>query len=201
MDKRGGVSRFSVEKFLSHYTKMFHWRTLWCFRKILHRKFPCIGEGITVLSKIFASQYRNETLCKGTLLFSRKFRVSKNFMPKRGISRFSIENLVSHSTNKLRRETLLCFTKLLVSKNLWIRGGEGVSRFSFKKFLSHSAEKFRKRTIYCSTNFGYRKNLCLRGLCHDLLSNFFCLAVPKNFVGEPFCAVFQKISGTEKVYG
>ena len=31
--------------------------------------------------------------------------------------------------------------------------------------------------------------------------NFFCLTVPKNFVGEPFCAVFQKISGSEKVYG
>ena len=28
-----------------------------------------------------------------------------------------------------------------------------------------------------------------------------CLAVPKNFVGEPFCAVFQKNSGSEKVYG
>ena len=25
--------------------------------------------------------------------------------------------------------------------------------------------------------------------------------MPKNFVGEPFCAVFQKISDSEKVYG
>ena len=30
---------------------------------------------------------------------------------------------------------------------------------------------------------------------------FFCLTVPKNFLGEPFCAVFQKNSGSEKVYG
>ena len=29
----------------------------------------------------------------------------------------------------------------------------------------------------------------------------FCLAVPKNFVGETFCAVFQKIVGHEKVHG
>ena len=29
----------------------------------------------------------------------------------------------------------------------------------------------------------------------------FCLTVPKKFVGEPFCAVFQKISGSEKLYG
>ena len=26
----------------------------------------------------------------------------------------------------------------------------------------------------------------------DFLSKFVCLTVPKNFVGEPFCAVFQK---------
>ena len=29
----------------------------------------------------------------------------------------------------------------------------------------------------------------------------FCLTVPKRFVEEPFFAVFQKISGSEKVYG
>ena len=26
----------------------------------------------------------------------------------------------------------------------------------------------------------------------DFLSKFFCLTVPKNFLGEPFCAVFQQ---------
>ena len=36
-----------------------------------------------------------------------KFRVSKNFMPKKEKSRFSIENLLSHSTKKLRRGTLV----------------------------------------------------------------------------------------------
>ena len=35
----------------------------------------------------------------------------------------------------------------------------------------------------------------------DFLSNIFCLTVPKCFVGEPFCAVFKKISGSEKNYG
>ena len=35
----------------------------------------------------------------------------------------------------------------------------------------------------------------------DFPSNFFCLTVPKNSLGELFCAVFQKISGSEKVYG
>ena len=29
----------------------------------------------------------------------------------------------------------------------------------------------------------------------------FCLEVPKFFVGEQFCAVLQKISGSEQFYG
>ena len=31
--------------------------------------------------------------------------------------------------------------------------------------------------------------------------DFFCLTVPKDFVEEPFCVVFQKLSGSQKVYG
>ena len=34
----------------------------------------------------------------------------------------------------------------------------------------------------------------------EFLSKFFCVTLPKNFVGEPFCAVFHKIFGSEKVY-
>ena len=34
-----------------------------------------------------------------------------------------------------------------------------------------------------------------------VLSNFFCLTGPKNFVGEPFDAVSRKISGSQKVIG
>ena len=34
----------------------------------------------------------------------------------------------------------------------------------------------------------------------DFLSNFLCLIVPRNFVGEFFPAVFHKIFGSEKVY-
>ena len=35
----------------------------------------------------------------------------------------------------------------------------------------------------------------------DFLSKIFCLTVPKCFVGEPFCAVFQKISDSQKLHG
>ena len=35
----------------------------------------------------------------------------------------------------------------------------------------------------------------------DFPSKYFCLTMPKTFVGEPFCALFQKRSGSEKGYG
>ena len=82
-------------------------------------------------------------------------------MPKREISQFYVENLLSHSTEKLRKGALLCFTKVLALKN----------------FMDKMGREY-----------------------HDFLSKFLCLTVPKKFVGEPFCAVFQKISGSEKVY-
>ena len=45
-------------------------------------------------------------------------------MSMRGISRFSIEILLSQSAEKLRRRTLLCFEKFLASKNVSAnRGG------------------------------------------------------------------------------
>ena len=39
------------------------------------------------------------------------------------------------------------------------------------------------------------------GEYEDFLSKNFRLTVLKNFVGEPFCALFQKIFGSEKVNG
>ena len=39
------------------------------------------------------------------------------------------------------------------------------------------------------------------GRYQDFPSKIFCLKMPKHFVEEPFCAVFQKISVSEKFYG
>ena len=74
---------------------------------------------------------------------------------------------------------------------LGIRKGD--SRFSVEVVLSHSAEKLNGGTLLCcvSETFWYRKNLWRRGgrgggECHHFRSIFFCLTVPKNFVGQPF---------------
>ncbi len=40
-----------------------------------------------------------------------------------------------------------------------------------------------------------------RGEYQDLPSKNVSLPVPENSVGQSFCAVFQKFSGSEKVYG
>ena len=76
--------------------------------------------------------------------------------------------------------------------------------FSFKIFLSHSTETFRRgESFSVSLVSGIQKFYASEGYVtiFDFLSKFFCLTVPKNFVSEPFCAVFQKISGSKKVYG
>ena len=98
------------------------------------------------------------------MLCFRKFLVAKKFMNKRwGVSRFSVENLLSHGAEKLGRGNPLVFHSFRVSK----------------KFID-------KR--------GGREY-------QDFPSKTYCLTVPKYLVGEPVCAVFQKISGSEKVYG
>ena len=125
-------------------------------------------------------------------------------MPQRVMLRFSVETFLSHSTETFCRRTLLCCVSenFCWRKSLWKRRGEGgLSKLSVEKFFSQIAEKFQRGIFYSVNNFGYRKNLCFRGLCYDLPSKVFCLTVTKQFVEEPFCAVFQKTSGGEKVYG
>ena len=66
--------------------------------------------------------------------------------------------------------------------------------FSVKIVLSHNTYKLRRGTLWCFRKVLASKNFML----HDFLSNFFCLTVPKNFVGEPFRV--SLISGIEKFY-
>ncbi len=75
--------------------------------------------------------FRRKRFVPQCLIFSyrntsyfQKYRVSKNFMPMRGISHFSIEKLLSNSTEKLRRGTLQCFKKFVVSKKFMDKRGE-----------------------------------------------------------------------------
>ena len=96
--------------------------------------------------KNFLSSHSAKKICRETRLCFRKFRVSKNFMPKREISRFSIEILLCHCTEKLRRGTLFCFTKFLVSKKfMYKRGGRGRITIFCRKISVSQCRKISQR--------------------------------------------------------
>ena len=78
------------------------------------------------------SSHSAEKFRRGTRLCFRKIRVSKNFMPKRGISRFSKENLFSTVPKNLVGESFFVSQNLWYPKKLWIRGGGG----EYHDFLS-----------------------------------------------------------------
>ena len=78
---------------------------------------------------------------------SKKNPVSKNFMHQRGISRFSVESLLPHSTENFRRETLLCLRKFLVSKNVKDKRGGRYHDFSSKLFCLTAPKHFVEETF------------------------------------------------------
>ena len=110
-------------------------------------------------------------------------------MDKRGgeYHDFPLKKFSSHSAEKFRRGTLLCFRKFLVSKNFMDKRGGGYHDFPSKLFCLTGLNHFVEELFCVSESFGYRKVLCLRGEYHDFLWKICCLTVPKNFVGEPFC--------------
>ena len=103
------------------------------------------------------------------------------------VSRFSVENFLSHSADKIRRRTLLCFERILVSKIFKQRRGEA-SRFCRNFFHLTGPKKLRQGTILCFRKFLVgKKILWIRGWSyHDFPSKSFCLTVPKYFIGEHF---------------
>ena len=89
-----------------------------------------------------------------------------------------------------------------IEKSMEKRGG-GEQRFSAEIYLSHRAEKFRRGTLLCFTEFLVSKIFLERkglGEYQEFPSKYFCLTLPKNFVGERFCDVFKKNSGSEKAF-
>ncbi len=92
---------------------------------------------------------------------------------------------------------MLCFRKSPVAKMFMDK--RGASRFSIGNFLSHSTENYRRGLVSSFINFGYRKNVDKSGgEYQDFPSKMFCLRVPKIFVWETLCAVFQNFSSSEK---
>ena len=114
------------------------------------------------------------------------------------VSRFSVENILSHSTENFRWGTLLCFRKFRYRKILCRKKGY---HYFLLKFFGLTAEKLRRGTLLCSRKFLISQNFMDKiggggggegirfggGGYHVSPSRTFCLTVPKNFVRKPFC--------------
>ena len=74
------------------------------------------------------------------------------------VSRFFVQKFLSHSAEKLRRGTLLCFRKFLVSKNVRDKRGGGNHDLPSKLFSSHSTQTFSRGTLLCFRKFRLSKN-------------------------------------------
>ena len=136
--REGGVSRFSVEIFLSDSVNNFLGRTLLCFRNFwLSNKFCLRGLCLQFRSIFFfVGWYRKTSTVNPSVLCLKKFLVTKSLLDKSGVSRFSVAIFLSHSWEKFHRVILQCLQKILISKTLWIwgRGGGRTSRFPSRTF-------------------------------------------------------------------
>ena len=100
---------------------------------------------------------------------------------------FLSKSFLSHSFEKFRRGTLLCFTNFLVSKNVRDKRGSGHHDFPSKMFCLTVPNHFVEEPFCVSESFGNQKILSPRGENHDFYRNFVVSQYQKNFVGEPFC--------------
>ena len=65
-----------------------------------------------------------------------QFRVLKNFMLLSDMSRFSVENLLSHGVEEFREKESFRFSLFSVIEKVWIRSGESIKNFRRKFFVS-----------------------------------------------------------------
>ena len=119
-----GISRFSKEILLSHSTEKLHRGTFLFYTSFLGSKyFMDRWWGVKELGMTGCSV--RKFLSQSTEKLRREhFRNSlisgaQRRMPMRGISRFSKESLLSHSTENFRRGTFLRFTKFLVPRKFY----------------------------------------------------------------------------------
>ena len=83
---------------------------------------------------------------------------------RKGVSRFSVKNFLSHSAEKFRRGTLPCFTKFLVSKNFMDKRGKGsITIFCQNCFVSITKNFVGEPgTFWCFRKFVVSKNFMLQ---------------------------------------
>ena len=143
-------------------------------------------------------QYQNLP-SKNLSAFQKKSQIEKIYgweCGREGVSLYSVEKLLSHTTVKLCSRTIPCFRNFLFRKTIWIRG---VFLDFQSKYVCLTVSKLLLEESFCvSEKFWYSGIMWIgRGEYQDFSSNYFCLTVTKTFVGNP--SVFPKCSGIEKL--
>ena len=120
-----------------------------------------------------------------------------------GASRLSIETLLSHSTEKLRRGNL-CFRRFLVSKNVKDKRERGASRLSLENLLSHRTEQLRRGNL-CFRKFLVSKNVKhMSGISRFSVENFMSHCTEKFCRGTFQCFTnfgYRKMLGIREAAG
>ena len=155
------------------------------------------GGGIKFLGrKLFVTQYQKISL--GNTSVSQKISSSQNFMHKKRISLNSVEKSLSHSADKIRRRTLLCFDRIQVSKSFKQRRGK-LHGFVEICFYLTGPKKLRQGTILCFRKFLVGKNiLWIRGGVSRFSVEVF-VSLYRN-ISLQNTLVFQKNSFTENFH-
>ena len=124
-----------------------------------------------------------ENFCTGTPRCFKNFRVSKNFVHKKWISRNSVDYFSSHSAHFFIREPCSVSESLWFRKSLCIKGR--YHDFLWKIFVS-KCQRISLGNVLCIRIFLVWKKIVHKiGISPFSVENF-CLTVPKVFIREPF---------------
>ena len=107
--------------------------------------------------KLFPTQYQ-KNFVREHLGVSETFVQRKILCIRRRYHQTPLKNLCPHSADKIRRRTLLCFERILVSKSFKQRRGEA-SRLCQNFFYLRGPKKLHQGTILCSRKFLVGKNV------------------------------------------
>ena len=119
-------------------------------------------------------------------------------MLKRVMTRFFVVFFVSQNRETLQgNPSVLCVRNILVAKKFMGKRGGGSIKVLRRKFFASECQKVSYITPLGCHYFRVSKIFMLQRVMSRFSFEIFCLTVPRNFVGEPFCAVFQKVSGTD----
>ena len=94
---------------------------------------------------------------------------------------------MSHSAEKIREHPFNVSESLGYRKNLGIIGGIKILR---RKFFVSQCRKNSWASLQCFRKVGVSK-ICMHNRGIPIFRRNFFVSVPKNFLGEPYCAVSE----------